>query len=84
MSNRYICLQCENKFDFLKSHREPDGLDTPPHRHTECCPICGSDEISEQIGECDACCREIYNGDAYYKLNSENEIFCDNCIERIE
>lgn len=84
MSNRYVCLQCENKFNFLKSIIEPDGLDTPPYRHTECCPICGSDDIADRIGECVVCDREIYKGDIYYKLKSENEIFCDNCIERIE
>lgn len=79
MNNRYLC-SCGMSFDEPKAYQEPDGFETPPYRYSFGCPYCGSDDYAELIEECDNCGNGIYTGEKYYRLNSTNDVFCENCI----
>ena len=78
--NNYKCNSCEHCFDLPKAVKEPDGLDTPPYRYSYCCPYCGDDDYSSKIETCDNCGNGIYTGEKYYRLNSTDDVFCEDCI----
>lgn len=78
----FKCRNCEHEFVQPELIYEPDGLDTPPYRYSDCCPNCFSDDFSEIIDTCDCCGMAITAGEKYYKTNN-NYLFCDNCIMEV-
>ena len=79
-NEQYLCLSCEKGFNAPRKVQEPDGLDTPPHRYSYCCPYCGDDDYVEKIETCDNCGQGIYYGHKYYRLSNTEDVFCEDCI----
>lgn len=80
MEHNYLCINCKKEFDEPYQLREPDGLDTPPYRYTDCCPRCHCDDILEAANECQCCGKTIWQSEECYVLIESDEYFCEQCI----
>lgn len=75
----YRCEHCGSNFKIPGKVIEPDGLDTPPYRTTNVCPLCGSEDYYNYIGSCDCCGTWMSDWDTYY-VTADNRMYCSGCI----
>ena len=76
MYNMYLCLDCDNIFEYPVRYIESHGLDSPPYEEWYGCPKCAGAYVKTM--PC-SCCNNWITSE-YIELN-EGTVICDRCYK---
>ena len=75
----YVCKNCHRRFDDAE-------IDTD-NNNNDCCPFCGSDDISQQITykykSCDCCHLSIRETEPTYRIDISRDGFPEHILKRV-